>query len=138
MNKITLRIHNALKSTLQELASANPQGVLVYGINNLTQDTFCKKVDIMRCIKRLLSCTRVEIKALGHYPLIEESFVTWLKNHIRTPVTDFCNLASAHNWLKYNINSRLNCLKLSVGKVDYYMILREEWLIKFRESAFKK
>lgn len=137
MGKMTLRLHNALKSTLKELASACPKGVLTFGANNLTQQTFCKPINLMKHAKRMLSCTRIEIKGIGAYPRIEDAFVAWIKTHIRMPTEDYCNLASSHNWLKYNISPRLNCLKLSIGKVDYYMILREEWLIKFREVAFK-
>ena len=137
MGKVTLRLHNALKSTLKELALACPKGVLMYGTNGTTHETFCKPVDVIKAMKRLLTCTRIEIKGLGSYPNVEQNFVAWLKNHIRTPATHFSNLASAHNWLKYNVDPNLNCMKLSIGHVDYYMILREEWLIKFRKIAFK-
>lgn len=137
MGKMTLRLHNALKSTLKELASTCPNGVLTFGANNLTQETFCKPIDLIKHAKRMLECTRIEIKGLGAYPIIEESFVAWFKAHIRTPVSDYCSLVSAHNWLRYNIGPNLSCMKLSIGKVDYYLILREEWLAHFRQIAFK-
>lgn len=138
MGKMTLSLHNALKSTLKELASASPHGVLLYGANNLTQETFCKAVDIAKAAKRLLSCTRIEIRGIGYYTQVESQFVAWIKNHVRLPAeSPWCNLASAHNWLKYNVSNNLSCMKLSVGKIDYYMILKQEWLLKFREIAFK-
>lgn len=139
MSKMTLRMHNALKSTLKGLASSCPKGVLCYGFNKLTQESFCKPINVLKASKRLLSCTMIEIRGLGSYQDIEAHFVSWIKNHIREPANtpQWCNLLSPHNWLRYNISDNLNCLKLSLGNIDYYMILREEWLLEFRRIAFK-
>lgn len=138
MGRMTLNMHNALKSTLKKLTSTCKNGLLVYGSNNLTKETFCKKIDIVKNMKRLLSCTRIEIRGLGFYTQVEKHFVAWIKENVRLPTQQiWCNLASAHNWLKYNVSDNLYCMKLSIGKIDYYMILREEWLIEFRNIAFK-
>lgn len=138
MSRMTLRLHNALKATLQRVAELHPEGVLMFGIDNINQQTFCQIVKINNNIKRLLGCTLIEIKGVGFYSQIEEKFVTWLKAHIRTPSgTQFCNsLLSPHNWLKYNIAGDLNILHLAVANIHYYMILKEEHLRLFRQKAF--
>lgn len=139
MNRMTLRLHKALRATLQRVAELHPDGVLMCGINNNNQQTFCQLVKVQHNIKKLLSCTQIEIKGVGFYAQVEEKFVTWLKSHIRTPSgVPFCNcLLSPHNWLKYNIAADLNILHLGVANIDYYMILKEEHLRLFRNKAFK-
>lgn len=138
MSRMTLKLHNALKATLQRVAELHPDGVLMFGIDNINQQTFCQIVKINNNIKKLLSCTQIEIKGIGFYSQVEEKFVTWLKSHIRTPSgVPFCNsLLSPHNWLKYNIAEDLNILHLGVANIDYYMILREEHIRLFRHKAF--
>lgn len=138
MNKMTLRLHNALKATLQRVAELHPDGVLMYGVDNINQRSFCQLVKVHNNIKKLLGCTKIEIKGVGFYTQVEEKFVSWLKEHIRTPSgIPFCNsLLSPHNWLKYNISADLNILHLGVANIDYYMILKEEHLRLFRNKAF--
>lgn len=138
MSRMSLRLHNALKATLQRVAELHPDGVLIYGIDNCNQMSFCQIVKINKSIKRLLSCTHIDIKGVGFYCKIEEKFVSWLKSHIRTPSgVPFCNsLLSPHNWLKYNIAADLNILHLGVANIDYYMILKDEHLRLFRNKAF--
>lgn len=138
MNRMTLRLHNALKATLCRVAELHPDGVLMYGVDNINQQTFCQLVKIHHNIKKLLGCTHIEIKGIGFYTHVEEKFVSWLKAHIRTPSgVTFCNsLLSSHNWLKYNIAADLNILHLGVANIDYYMILKEEHLRLFRNKAF--
>lgn len=137
---MTLKLHNALKATLCRVAELHPNGVLMYGVDGINQQTFCQLVKINKNIKRLLGCTMIEIKGVGFYNQVEEKFVSWLKAHIRTPSeVQFCNsLLSPHNWLKYNIAADLNILHLGVAGIDYYMILREEHLRLFRNKAFNK
>lgn len=138
MSKMTLRLHNALKATLQRVAELHPDGVLMYGVDNINQRSFCQLVKVHNNIKKLLGCTKIEIKGVGFYTQVEEKFVSWLKEHIRTPSgIPFCNsLLSPHNWLKYNISADLNILHLGVANIDYYMILKEEHLRLFRNKAF--
>lgn len=138
MNRMTLRLHNALKATLLRVAELHPNGVLMYGVDNINQQTFCQLVKIHHNIKKLLGCTHIEIKGVGFYTQVEEKFVSWLKEHIRTPSgVTFCNsLLSSHNWLKYNIAADLNILHLEVAQIDYYIILKEEHLRLFRNKAF--
>lgn len=139
MGKMSFRLHQALKSTLQRISQACPNGVLVYGYNHLTQEQFCKPVKLIVAAKRLLSCTRIEIRGLSYYVDVERKFVNWIKSHVKlTRQISFCHLESPHNWLRYNISNNLSCLKLGVGKIDYYLILREEWLLDFRNNAFNK
>lgn len=136
---MTLQLNNALKATLCRVAELHPDGVLMYGVDGINQQTFCQLVKVHHNIKKLLSCTQIEIKGVGFYSQVEEKFVTWLKAHIRTPSgVSFCNsLLSPHNWLKYNIAADLNILHLGVANIDYYMILKEEHLRLFRHKAFK-
>lgn len=138
MSKMTLRLHNALKATLKRVAELHPDGVLMYGVDNINQRSFCQLVKVHNNIKKLLGCTKIEIKGVGFYSHVEEKFVSWLKEHIRTPSgVQFCNsLLSPHNWLKYNIAADLNILHLGVANIDYYMILKEEHLRLFRNKAF--
>lgn len=138
MSRMSLRLHNALKATLQRVAELHPDGVLMIGIDNINQQTFCQLVKIQHNIKKLLGCTHIEIKGVGFYSQVEEKFVSWLKAHIKTPSgVPFCNsLLSSHNWLKYNIAADLNILHLGVAQIDYYMILKEEHLRLFRNKAF--
>lgn len=138
MKKISFKIHQALKATFAKLSLACPQGILIYGMNTDTQEQFCKRIDLFRNAKHLLRCTRIEICGLGHYYEVERKFVAWIKNNIRIPTkVDFCNLLDAGQWLRYNIASNLYCLRLGIGHVEYYLILRQEWLQEFRKNAFR-
>ena len=138
MRKMTLKLHNALKATLCRVAELHPEGVLMYGSDDINQQTFCQLVKINKNIKRVIGCTLIDIKGIGFYTQVEEKFVTWLKSHIRTPSgVPFCNsLLSPHNWLKYNIAADLNILHLGVANINYYMILKEEHVRYFRKLAF--
>ena len=138
MNKMNLQLRNALKATLMRIAALHPDGVLVYGIDHINQQTFCNLIKIETNIMKLLECTRIEIRGIGYHPVVEQNFVTWLKDHIRAPSKEpFCNsLLSAHNWLKYNIAGDLQLLHLGVAKIDYFMILKNEHLRYFRDKAF--
>ena len=138
MSRMTLKLQNALKATLQRVAELHPNGVLMFGIDNINQQTFCQIVKINNNIKRLLACTHIDIKGIGFYSKVEEKFVSWLKAHIRTPTgVPFCNsLLSPHNWLKYNIAGDLHLLHLGIAEKEYWMILKEEHLRFFRNLAF--
>lgn len=140
MSKMNLQLRNALKATLMRVAALHPGGILMYGVDHINQQTFCKLVKVEANIKKLLACTRIEIRGVGYNPQVEEKFVTWLKTHIRNPSMEpFCNgLLSPHNWLKYNIAGDLQLLHLGVAKIDYYMILKDEHLRYFRGKAFNK
>ena len=135
---MTLSQRSALKATLMRVAALHPGGVLMCGIDHINEQSFCKLIKLGRNISKLLACTRIEIKAIGNNPQIEEKFVSWLKNHVRTPsMVPFCNtLLSAHNWLRYNIAADLFCLHLGVANIDYYMILKDEHLRFYRNKAF--
>lgn len=138
MDKLSLRKRSALKATLLRVAALNPHGVLMCGIDRINEQSFCKLIQLGRNLSKLLACTRIEIKAIGNNPQIEEKFVAWLKSHVRTPsMVPFCNtLLSAHNWLRYNIAADLYCLHLGIAEIDYYMILKDEHLRFYRNKAF--
>ena len=135
---MTLSQRSALKATLMRVAALHPKGVLMCGINRINEQSFCKLIQLGHNISKLLTCTRIEIKAIGNNPQIEEKFVAWLKSHVRTPsMVPFCNtLLSPHNWLRYNIAADLYCLHLGIAEIDYYMILKDEHLRFFRYKAF--
>lgn len=138
MDKMTLSQRCALKATLMRVAALHPHGVLIYGEDSINEQSFCKLIQLGRNLSKLLACTRIDIKGIGSNPQIEEKFVAWLKNHVRTPTMEpFCNaLLSPHNWLRYNIAPDLHCLHLGIAKVDYYMILTDEHLRFYRSKAF--
>ena len=138
MDRITLSQRSALKATLMRVAALHPKGVLMCGEDHINEQSFCSLIQLGRNLSKLLACTRIDIKSIGHNPHIEERFVAWLKNHIRTPTMEpFCNsLLSPHNWLRYNIAADLYCLHLGIAGVDYYMILKDEHLRYFRDKAF--
>ena len=138
MDKMSLKQRSALKATLMRVAALHPHGVLMCGVDNINEQSFCKLIQLGRNLSKLLACTRIDIKSIGHNPEVEEKFVAWLKSHVRTPSMEpFCNtLLSPHKWLRYNIAPDLHCLHLGIAKVDYYMILTDEHLRFFRNKAF--
>lgn len=138
MSKMNLQLRNAIKATLMRVAALHPGGVLMYGIDHMNQQTFCKLVKVEANIKKLLACTRIEIRGIGYHPQVEANLVAWMKDHIRAPSMEpfYNSLFSAHNWLKYNIAGDLQLLHLGVAKVDYYIILKDEHLRYFRDKAF--
>lgn len=137
MAKMNLKLMNALRATLNRVASLHPGGVLMYGVNHLSKQTFCHLIKLEKNILKLLSCTRIDIKGIGNYPLVEGEMVEWIKKHIRTPGDKFCNnLLAPGNWLKYNIAGDLHLLHLGIANKEYWMILKEEHLRYFRNQAF--
>lgn len=64
----------ALRAALMTLAEKPPGRALIYGCKG-AQRTFCKSVNILRNIKRLCSCSRLEIRGVGFYPEVEKAFV---------------------------------------------------------------
>ena len=138
MAKMNLKLMNALRATLNRVASLHPDGVLMYGINHISKQTFCHLIKLERNLLKLLSCTRIDIRGIGNYPLVEKEMVGWIKKHIRTPSGEsFCNnLLAPGNWLKYNIAGDLHLLHLGIAEKEYWMILKEEHLRYFRNLAF--
>lgn len=135
---MTLSQRSALKATLMRVAALHPKGVLMCGVDHINEQSFCSVIQLGRNLSKLLACTRIDIKGIGSNPQIEEKFVAWLKNHVRTPTMEpFCNaLLSPHNWLRYNIAADLYFLHLGIAEIDYYMILKDEHLRFFRDKAF--
>lgn len=135
MDKVTIKTRNALKSALLGLMELS-KDVLVYGINETSNEIFCKPVSIAKCKSRLLSCSRMEIKHLGHYVEVEKAIVGWLKQHIRCPCNcrTWWSLVSPSNWIKYNIDKELYILKLGIGNIYYYIVLRQEIVNQFRQK----
>lgn len=138
MAKMNLKLMNALKATLNRVASMHPGGVLMYGVNHISKQTFCHLIKLEKNLLKLLSCTRIEIKGIGNYPQVEGEMVEWIKKHIRTPSGEcfINNLLAPGNWLKYNIAGDLHLLHLGIAEKEYWMILKEEHLRFFRNMAF--
>ena len=138
MAKMNLKLLNALRATLNRVASLHPGGVLMYGVNHISKQTFCHLIKLEKNLLKLLSCTRIDIKGIGNYPQVEVEMVEWMKKHIRTPSgQSFCNnLLAPRNWLKYNIAGDLHLLHMGIAEKEYCMILNEEHLRYFREKAF--
>lgn len=138
MAKMNLKLMNALKATLNRVASLHPSGVLMYGVNHISKQTFCHLIRVEKNLLKLLSCTRIDIKGIGNYPKAEGEMVEWMKQHIRTPSEQsFCNnLLSPKNWLRYNIAGDLHLLHLGIAEKEYWMILKEEHLRYFRSQTF--
>ena len=81
MKRMTFASMAALRAALMNLAEKPPGRALIYGCKG-AQHTFCKSVNILRNIKRLCSCTRLEIRGVGFYPDAEKAFVAYLKEQL--------------------------------------------------------
>ena len=138
MAKMNLKLMNALRATLNRVASLHPNGVLMCGINHISKQTFYHLVRLEKNLLKLLSYTNIDIKGTGNYPQAEKQMVEWIKKHIRTPSGEsFCNnLLAPGNWLKYNIAGDLYFLHLGIAEKEYWMILKEEHLRYFRDKAY--
>lgn len=137
MKKMSYKYYRALKVTLGMLANKCKQGILMYGTNTIEQTTFCKLIDLKKAAKRLLSCTSIEIRGIGHYIAAEKAFAAWLQENVKLPGNPTWGyLSSPHNWFRHNFAEDLNILKLSIAHTEYFMILREEHLLYIRKQLF--
>lgn len=137
MNRMTFKYYRALKATLDMLANKCNKGILMYGANTMQQTTFCKLIDVRKAAKRLLSCTSIEIRGIGHYLAAEKAFAAWLQENVKLPGNPTWGyLLSPHNWFRINFAEDLNILKLSIAHTEYFMILREEHLLYIRKQLF--
>lgn len=137
MNRMTFKHYRALKATLDMLANKYKQGMLMYGTNTIEQTTFCKLIDLSKAAKRLLSCTYIEIRGIGHYLEAEKAFAAWLQENVTLPGNPkWGYLSSPHNWFRTNCAEDLNILKLSIAHTEYFLILREEHLLYIRKQLF--
>lgn len=134
MNKVTIRVRAALKTALLELAETCPR-VLVYGEDSSTCRSFCKPIAITDNIIRLLASTQYEVRGLSYYVSAEKAIVTWLKKHM--PGNDvWWHMASASNWLKYNVASDLYILRLKLADISYYIIMRHKYILTLRNHLY--
>ena len=78
---MTFASMTALRAALMNLAEKPPGRALIYGCKG-AQHSFCKSIDILRNIKRLCSCSRLEIRGVGFYPEAEKAFVAYLKEQL--------------------------------------------------------
>lgn len=134
-----LKQYNALKSTLNELASKTDK-ILMYGEDAINKLSFCYPISILKNRLRLLSCSTLDIHPIGFYPIAEKEIVCWLKKHIRQPTNGegWWNLVDNGKWLTYNISSKLYIMKLQIAQISYYILLRESYMLHFRKVAFHK
>lgn len=132
-----LREYNALKATLDYLALLNPEGVLMVGEDRCFQRSFCYPISLAKAKSKLLGCTHLEIRAVGHYIDVESKVVAWLQRNIRLPPGRcWWNMVSPSNWLKYNIAADLYILHLSVAHRHYYICMRQEHVLYYRQQSF--
>ena len=137
MSRMTFKHYRALKATLDMLADKCKKGVLMYGANTIEQTTFCKLIDMKKAAKRLLSCTNIEIRGIGHYIAAEKAFAAWLQENVKLPGNPTWGyLSSPHNWFRHNFAEDLNVLKLTIAHTEYFLILREEHLLYIRKQLF--
>lgn len=136
MCRITLKVRKALELVLKDLLHAHPRGVLMFGECASSKQHFCKVVDLGKCTVRLLSCTRLKIAHFSHFNAPTVAFCAFLKGYLEDVPQPWHNLVSPARWIEYNIDKDLYCLNLGVGTVDYYILLRAEYLVKFRTKAY--
>ena len=67
MKRMTFASMTALRAALMNLAEKAQGRALIYGCKG-AQHTFCKSIDIIRNIKRLCSCSKLEIRGVGFFP----------------------------------------------------------------------
>lgn len=137
MKRMTFASMTALRAALMNLAEKPPGSALIYGCKG-TQRTFCKSVNILRNIKRLCSCSRIEIRGVGFYPDAEKAFVDYLKEQLPRKAASWWNCCSAHNWLRYNMGSQLNIVALLLSSVSYYILVDNTFVQDFRKIKFGK
>lgn len=137
MKRMTFASMAALRAALMNLAEKPPGKALIYGCKG-AQHTFCKSVNILRNIKRLCSCSRLEIRGVGFYPDVEKAFVAYLKEQLPQKAASWWNCCSAHNWLRYNMGSQLNIVALHLSSVSYYILVDNAFVQDFRKIKFGK
>lgn len=127
----------ALRAALMNLAMKPPGRALIYGCKG-AQHTFCKSIDILRNIKRLCSCSRIEIRGVGFYHEVEKAFVAYLKEQLTHKAASWWNCCSAHNWLRYNMGSQLNIVALHLSSVSCFILVDNAFVQDFRKFKFGK
>lgn len=130
-----LKEMKALIATLNELALQHPEGVLMAGENELTNEFFCYPINVNKAKDKLIKCNKIDIRGIGFYCKIEKAVVDWLQNHIRLPPSrKWLNMASPHNWLKYNIDADMFIMHLSIAHKHYYICLRDKYVYYYRQK----
>lgn len=137
MKRMTFASMTALRAALMNLAEKPPGLALIYGRKG-AQHTFCKSVNILRNIKRLCSCSGLEIRGVGFYPEVEKAFVAYLKEQLPQKAASWWNCCSAHNWLRYNVNDKLNIVALHLSSVSYYILVDNDFVTDYRKIKFGK
>lgn len=135
MKKMTFASMTALKVALMKLAEKPSGRALIYGCKGAKQ-TFCKSVNILRNIKRLCSCSHLEIRGVGFFPDAEKAFVTYLKEQLPQRAASWWNCCSAHNWLRYNLGSQLNIVALHLSSVSYYILVDNAFVQDYRKIKY--
>lgn len=136
MRRISLKIRSSLAQLIKQLCQEHPKGVLIYGHCKSSNETFCKVVDLHKCRERLLSCTRIQIAHFSHFADATSAFCAYLKGVIKAQPHAWWNLVSPARWIEYNICNDLYILCLGCGTVDYFILLRRDLLMLFRNKAF--
>lgn len=137
MKRMTFASMAALRAALMNLVEKPPGKVLIYGCKG-AQRTFCKSIHILRNIKRLCSCSRLEIRGIGFYPEVEKAYVAYLKEQLTQKAASWWNCCSAHNWLRYNVSDKLNIVALHLSSVSYYVLVDDAFVKDFRKCKYGK
>lgn len=129
-----LKQMNALKATLEHLIKKNSNGILIYGEDTYNKRWFIQPINLAKAKLKLLSCSNIEIKGIGHYSKVESEIVGWLRVNIRLPNgRSWMNMTSPSNWLRHNIASDLFIMHLSIAYKHYYICIREEYVLYYRQ-----
>lgn len=137
MKRMTFASMTALRAALMNLAEKAQGRALIYGCKG-AQHTFCKSIDIIRNIKRLCSCSKLEIRGVGFFPDAEKAFVAYLKKQLPQKAASWWNCCSAHNWLRYNVSDKLNIIALHLSSVSYYILVDNAFVQDYRKIKFGK
>lgn len=134
-----LRLRGALKVLLSNWKGNLDDTLLCVGVDTINDYHFCKTISIAKAEKRFLSCSNMEIHSLGFYPHIEKDFALWLKDNFSLPnAKTFPSIMDPTKWLSYNFANNLYILCLNISHIYYYILLREEYLKVFRDTAFRR
>ena len=137
MNRMTFKYYRALKATLDMLANKCSKGILMYGTNTIEQKTFCKLIDLRKAAKRLLSCTSIEIRGIGHYLAAEKAFAAWIQEHVTLPGNpSWGYLSSPHNWFRTNFAEDFLFVQINNTDLQKQVIITKYLLLRNRKKRY--
>ena len=134
---MTFKYYRALKATLDMLSIKCSKGILMYGTNSIEQKTFCQLIDLRKAAKRLLSCTSIEIRGIGHYLAAEKAFAAWIQEHVTLPGNpSWGYLSSPHNWFRTNFAEDALFVQINNTDLQKQVIITKYLLLRNREKRY--